>query len=611
MIKYTEEQMKNTPEIKDLDLSILDKLPAPVSYDGKKWYPFNTVCKAVGLDYMSFYGRVRRGDIDSIITTNLPVDAQNSIDVGNDRILLDGDQLTEYLVNRARDKMLLTISDVIRKYHTTARRLQQLVDEGVIHLYQGRTKQLKFYVKELDLNASALARSVDSAVDSTRDYTVEEAAQYLNISVSTIRTRYNKGLLHGYKRGRRLYFTKDELDASGARHNSDITVNSADSMGSDVISVAEAARRTGISRVSIDVKRRSGELPFTRKGRNCMVSLSDVCRVFGVEIGEDGRIAGMGHGFNRIAGHGHRWNNGHNEVSVKQVAEQVGIPVEEVMTASDVASYTGLTQQIIAKKRTSGVLPSIGKAGASYVYAKSDVDKMMRCSTDECRTVFYVLYHCNTDELDRKVKMLYEEYGEPNLIYRDKTASTTAMRGSLKTMLTSAHRGRFDRVCVVSRSDLSLFDFDIIREMLEGFGVETRVLADDKRGRDYDDGGMFDISDQDGAVLVEAMSRQCSATRRTCGENRRRVLDGIADYFEKTGGRACPVNETSRDNQLYGVSDMWERYADRIDGIVTPDEASKAARAVEADIYAATDDGIKDVPMAAYVNVDGAGEMGA
>ena len=281
------------------------------------------------------------------------------------------------------------------------------------------------------------------------------------------------------------------------------------------------------------------------------------------------------------------------------------------MTASDVAAYTGLTQQIIAKKRTSGVLPSIGKAGASYVYAKSDVDKMMSCSTGECRTVFYVLYHCNTDELDRKVKMLYEEYGEPNLIYRDKTASTTAMRGSLKTMLTSAHRGRFDRVCVVSRSDLSLFDFDIIREMLEGFGVETRVLADDKRGRDYDGGGMFDISAQDGAVLVEAMSRQCSATRRTCTENRRRVLEGIADYFEKTGGRACPVNETSRDNQLYGVSDMWERYADRIGGIVTPDEASKAARAVEADIYAAADDGIKDVSVAAYVNVDGAGEIGA
>ena len=156
MIKYTAEQMKNTPEIKDLDLSILDKLPTPVNYDGKQWYPFNTVCKAVGLDYMSFYGRVRRGDIDSIITTNLPVDAQNSIDVGNDRILLDGEQLTDYLVNRERDKMLLTISDVIRKYHTTARRLQQLVDEGVIHMYQGRTKQLKFYVKELDLHVAEL-----------------------------------------------------------------------------------------------------------------------------------------------------------------------------------------------------------------------------------------------------------------------------------------------------------------------------------------------------------------------------------------------------------------------------------------------------------------------
>ncbi|MBN1970786.1 MAG: helix-turn-helix domain-containing protein [Candidatus Delongbacteria bacterium] len=66
-------------------------------------------------------------------------------------------------------------------------------------------------LKEFELRLARLEKN--QAVSTKKYLSLEEAAEYLNLSKSTLYTYSSKGLIRFFKlRGRKLYFTVNDLD---------------------------------------------------------------------------------------------------------------------------------------------------------------------------------------------------------------------------------------------------------------------------------------------------------------------------------------------------------------------------------------------------------------
>lgn len=92
--------------------------------------------------------------------------------------------------------------------------------EQAITIIEANLNKTLSAVEELTLKVSTLTDKINNLKSNKNSskavcelYTVEEAAAYLNLKNSTVRRMCSLGVLPYTKKGKRNYFTKEDLDA--------------------------------------------------------------------------------------------------------------------------------------------------------------------------------------------------------------------------------------------------------------------------------------------------------------------------------------------------------------------------------------------------------------
>lgn len=115
------------------------------------------------------------------------------------------------------------------------------------------------------------------------------------------------------------------------------------------------------------------------------------------------------------------------------------------------------------------------------------MNKLLGKNQDYRKHIVFYARESNTSlktALDNQIKILENECGQAEKIYKDLGSRLNENRKGLKQLLNDAKNGEFNIVCVVAKDRLTRFGFTYLEELLGEYNVKIEVLDDRENKKD-------------------------------------------------------------------------------------------------------------------------------
>lgn len=161
--------------------------------------------------------------------------------------------------------------------------------------------------------------------------------------------------------------------------------------------------------------------------------------------------------------------------------------MKKYLRVGEVASQLGVSSQTIKRYEKEGRIEGIRSVTGQRLFTQEAVDKLLGKETENTKNIVFYVRESNTSlktALDNQIKMLENEYGQPDKVYKDLGSGLNENRKGLKQLLNDAKNEEFNIVCVIAKDRLTRFGFTYLEELLEEYNVKIEVLDDRESKKD-------------------------------------------------------------------------------------------------------------------------------
>ena len=161
--------------------------------------------------------------------------------------------------------------------------------------------------------------------------------------------------------------------------------------------------------------------------------------------------------------------------------------MKKYLRVGEVASQLGVSSQTIRRYEKDGRIKAIRSITGQRLFIQEDVDKLLGKETENNKNIVFYVRESNTNlksALDNQVKMLENQYGKADKIYKDLGSGLNENRKGLNQLLNDAKNQKFDTVCIIAKDRLTRFGFTYLEELLSEYNVNIEILDNTENKKD-------------------------------------------------------------------------------------------------------------------------------